>query len=242
MKQAYRADLLSRYLSGDVSGVWSELWAISMDAHVSPDVVRAVCEQTMQRVRRNLERIVEWLSRRGYAFYALSPVRPPDAKVDEHVREIERVVGRVPPALVAFWSVVGSVDPHADAKHSHPPWSRVPGVAELGARDDLEYLDPLIVESSYDALLAVESWTRQPPVRRSAFTLGFTPDRMYKAHDEGDGAESMSFEEGRVDALVLEGPKPRHFVRYLQDAIARAGFLGLPAEVPRTVFDWKPVC
>lgn len=61
---------LERYLGGECAGVWNELQQLAAQVREEPiySSALAVATETMRRVRRNCERIVERLQSLSYAF------------------------------------------------------------------------------------------------------------------------------------------------------------------------------
>jgi hypothetical protein len=105
---------------------------------------RAEAEQvavlTMQRVRRNAEHLVTALIASGWPVTAEKALPGPAPDVEERLQRLEQLTGTaVPPALAAFWRVVGQIDlvPREQWGASFPA-----GVPErLAAADPLEVTD-----------------------------------------------------------------------------------------------------
>jgi hypothetical protein len=104
----------------------------------------ALLEQ-MQTIRDALTQIVERLDSSGYQFLVepTSVLRPPTPKVDRAIEQLDAWIGPLPPALVALWTVVGSVD----LRGQHPDWPRpacllLPGVRE---QHGIWLTDPLVI-------------------------------------------------------------------------------------------------
>src|SRR4051794_12949391 len=112
---------LERYLNGEYVAVWDELQALGPAVRRAPHKApaQAVAVETMQRVRRNCERLVTRLQALGYVFgvypdgsagYMSEGVLVPPSDVRDDLAELKELAGPLPLSLTAFWEQVGSVD------------------------------------------------------------------------------------------------------------------------------------
>jgi len=107
------ASYLERYQQGEYVEVWQELAALGDRVRAEPNYsdAQAVAQETMQRVRRNLELIHSRLQDIGYEFqFPAKAVSPPLREQIAELDEFEREVGYVPLSLRAWAEVVGSVN------------------------------------------------------------------------------------------------------------------------------------
>src|SRR5947209_839534 len=104
---------LTRYLDGATEQVWQELVALRQEVRAPRyyDDARAVAEETMRRVRRNLETLIPKLEQHGYRFNA-PKLSPPEAVLCsptpddlETLDEFERTYGPLPISVRAFFEI-----------------------------------------------------------------------------------------------------------------------------------------
>jgi hypothetical protein len=132
--------LIQRYQRGDCRGVWQDLGAVDpLDARWRAEAEQ-VAVMTMQWVRRTAEQLVTALIARGWPVTAEKALPGPAPDIEERLQQLEHLTGTaVPPALAAFWRVVGRMDlvPRELWDVSFPD-----GVPEgLAAADPLEVID-----------------------------------------------------------------------------------------------------
>jgi hypothetical protein len=218
---------LSRYLAGEHRQVWADLQALGEDVRREPVLsdARAVAEETMHRVRRNVEKIEARLRALEYDFelypdeqernYMGSPTRAPSSESASDVQTIREAVGPIPLSLEAFFNVVGSVD----FVGYHPWWP--------------EMSDPLVVDLPEVMLGELEEWqdwAETDPDDAGPFMAPFAPDAYHKDNVSGGPAYAIQLPDPAMDAPVQNGPVPGQlFVEYLREAILeRGGFAGFP--------------
>ena len=206
---------LERYLDGQHEQVWTELVSLGPYVRREPEYrrqARLVAEETMRRVRENLERLVVELPRVGYVF--ANPDRvlgPPPTDVGGQVARLEARLGPVPLAFAVFWELVGTVD----LSGSHPDWPH-------------ELLDPLMFEASADFFLDTfeDDEDREPG---DAFELEFAPDDLHKADISGGAPYAIRVPDPCVDGLVVAEPHQTTFNQYLRIVLRTAGMGGMGA-------------
>jgi hypothetical protein len=216
---------LSRYLAGEHRQVWAELQALGPGVRrdpVLPDA-RAVAEETMRRVRRNLEVLGARLRELGYDFasypdgaprgFVTAPLGAPTAASARESEVLNAGIGPIPLSLEAFWSVVGSVD----FIGRHPWWP--------------EMSDPLVVGSPEGALAELENWREwadEDPDGAGPFLMAIAPDALHKDNVSGGEPYGIRLPDAAADALVRNAPGSDLFVDYLRRAILEwGGFPGL---------------
>jgi len=211
---------LERYLEGQHGQVWTELYGIGArvreDEQTWADAV-AVAQETMARVRRNIERLREELPRIGYRFSRPQRVLvPPPPDVTEQIDRTEATIGAVPLAFRVFWESIGSVDLSGE----HPDWPS-------------GRLDPLMFEASADYYVdtyrdMIEQRVLTPG---EPFELDFAPDDLHKADISGGPPYAIRVPNAGVDGIVVWEVHQTTFVNYLRTAMRFGGLAGLsPAE------------
>lgn len=216
---------LARYLAGEHRQVWADLRALGPDVRREPVLsdARAVAEETMRRVRRNLEVIEARLRAMGYDFasypdgapreFASAPLGAPS---DGSAREAEAVrgeMGPIPLSLDAFWSTVGSVD----FVGRHPWWPKMSDSLFVGAPDGV-----------MEELLNWREWADEDPEGAGPFLMPIAPDALHKGNVSGGEPYGIRLPDPSADAPVWNAPRTEPFVEYLRHAILRwGGFPGL---------------
>jgi hypothetical protein len=212
---------LERYTAGEYEQVWNDLLALGPAVREEPNYsqARAVAEETMRRVRRNCELIVDRLRALGYQFgvypdgsplpYTPGPLLALDDAALSDMAEVEEAVGPLPISLVAFWQQVGTVDfigmlrswpTELDPLVVYPPEA---ALSDLGDRDEM-----------------IESMGH--------FEFGFAPDNLHKDNVSGGAPYGVQLPDPAADFLLRNEPHNLYFVPYLRYAILRfGGFPGL---------------
>ncbi|MEU4156399.1 hypothetical protein [Actinoplanes sp. NPDC026670] len=217
-------ELVARYLDGDHRGVWRDLGAV---AHLD-DVWRAEAEQvaalTMDRVRQNAANLTAALIARGWPVGLEQALPGPDADIEDRLRELEQITGSaVPPALAAFWRIVGTIDlvPRGTWDGPFPP--DVP--------EHLAVADPLEVIDLDTAWSEVEDWVDESadlhPELAGPLAVVIAADYLHKANISGGGPYSVWLPHAGADPVVREEEHGLAFTDYLRRAFAAKGFLRL---------------
>lgn len=177
---------------------------------------------TMQRVRRNAERLVTALIARGWPVAVEKALPGPASDVEERLERLKQLTGApVPPALAAYWRAVGPVDlvPRELWDAAFP--TGVPEV--LAAADPLEILDPA------EAWFCVEEWQERSaglhPEIAGPLELDISADYLHKANYSGGSPYSVWLPCTGADPLVREEEHQLSFTDYLRLAFATKGFL-----------------
>src|SRR5512142_1974934 len=225
---------LARYLNGEHEQTWAELQALGPAVRESPVYAdaRAVADETMQRVRRNCERLIERLRAMGYQFgvypdgseppYNPGACPPPGEDTARDMRTLAAAIGPLPISLVAFWEQVGSVD----LMGKPPGWA-------LG-------LDPLVVDPPEGAVSELDEMELQLE-DHGHFEASLAPDVFHKDNVSGGAPYAVKLPDTSMDFLLRNEPHNLLFVPYLRLAILRyGGFPGLEgrsefAPLPRLV-------
>jgi hypothetical protein len=117
---------LERYQQGECLQVWAELEALGEQVRKEPTFSDAwvVTQETMRRVRHNLDLLIPRLQELGYVFgYAWAepfdpnwarskpPLRtPPPSDITQLITAFERSIGILPLSLRAFYEEIGGVN------------------------------------------------------------------------------------------------------------------------------------
>jgi hypothetical protein len=212
---------LNRYLNGNHEQVWRELLALGPAVRDEPHLAQAqaVAAETMQRVRRNCERLVPTLQDVGYLFGSypdgtprqptIEPVTLPSATMQVDMAELEAEAGMLPLSLVAFWQQVGSVD----FVGMHPAWP--------------DGLDPLVVELPEAALAML--YEQDEGAQGVEWFAGLAPDDFHKDNVSGGEPYGVYLPDSAADFVFRNERHKLHFVPYLRFALLERGsFPGLP--------------
>ena len=229
---------LSRYRAGEHRAVWADLRALGetvRDPRHFEDA-RAVAVETMTRVRRNVETLIERLSDAGYEFgiegvgRPTAPLSPPDAGTPRYVRWMEDLGGPLGLSARAWVEVVGDVNLNGN----HPLWA---------GRD--MYTDALVVEFEYRAwplpdgrpfdarghhASEWEAWAEavaeDGPEETGPFGFDVAPDFYHKANVSGAGSYRVLVPDRTADAVIDLGGPTMPFTDYLRHCFAWGGFPG----------------
>jgi hypothetical protein len=209
---------LERYLTGDHEQVWNDLLSLGSAVRHPPylDQAQAVAIETMRRVRRNCERIVNRLQAAGYRFGVYpdgsrgyisdGPLILSSRQSQADIATLEHQVGPLPLSLLAFWREVGAVD----LVGMHPAWPSL--------------LDPLVVYPPEAVLIDLETW--QDDDSSEAFEASLAPDSLHKDNISGGEPYSVQLPDSSADFLLRYEQHELYFVPYLRLALLRWG--GLP--------------
>jgi hypothetical protein len=174
------SDFVARYRAGDYAA-WDDLTtqheAVWQHADLRAEAM-AVAQLLMQRVRQNAQQLRATLLDSGAA---LDDVRPPTPEAD--LQPLIEVVGPLPIALQAFWTVVGSIylTPRY-AQDEYPDY----GECTLEAEGiSLLALDPLQIDGVDVDHLLDEHAEGEP------LFAGVCPDYLGKQHISGSGPRAI---------------------------------------------------
>ncbi len=212
---------LERYANGEHEQVWAELQAMGPAVRSEPlyGEAREVANETMRRVRRNCERIIERLRSLGYKFgfypngtlgeYLPPPLVPPDSASRSDMETLDKAMGPLPISLVAFWEQVGSVN--------------LIGLLASWPKD----LDPLFVDPPAAGVSELDEVEFQLEVS-DHFEASLAPDVFHKDNVSGGAPYGVKLPDGAMDFLFRNERHELLFVPYLRLAILRyGGFPGL---------------
>lgn len=223
---------IDRYMAGEREQVWQELYALGPSIAASDKLLkdaRAVARETMNRVRQNVERILQRLQKIGYLFDCLGdpppdnrPYQPPKRAIKADLEKIERMVGAIPISVRAWMEFVGTVNfmgnlPGIRGKNAHVNW-----LGGKGCPDPLVFQYPFdFFESEY------KNWVRQKKEGyKELFTLDFAPDDLHKAHISGGSPYRVYLPNPSADALVIGEWHKTTFISYLRHVFQWGGFPG----------------
>ncbi|WP_437994369.1 hypothetical protein [Sorangium sp. So ce145] len=223
---------VERYEAGEHEAVWSEIAALedSVRDGAVLDEAAAVARSMMTRVRTNLERIVEALKKRKYAFAAGSAKKAfpgPSAKAGKELAAIEELLGGpLPLSLRAFYEVVGSVDLTEvfDAKYD----DKALFFSGYGQFDPIVVFRPAATLEILRPRVAAEE-RHLPELRRPIKKLEIGTDPAHKAAptNPNDWTYSVEVQGTAADGLLRQGDRSMPFVDYLRAVLRSGGFLAL---------------
>ena len=216
--------LLARYQNGECEAVWRDLVALGADVRQAPyqDAARAVAEETMRRVRHNVELLVTRLKQMGYRFFDPKQVhRPMNSKETKLLERAERKGLWLPLSARAWLQVVGQVDLNG----SHPTLCFMdttdghPGI----------YADPLQVwfwqlEEALYTWTQTDKESREPQECIVSMTASDKAGRQLDY--EAEGGYQFTIPNGAADALLEGEPHNLTFVEYLRLSFQWGGLPG----------------
>ena len=215
---------LERYDAGEHEAVWREMREAGIAA-LTIDEAGAVATRTMDRVRKEILRVVAILKDDDYRFGLEGPVGDPSKTRIKDLAAIEKSLGGpVPLSFRAFHMAMGTVDLSPD-----------PDAMSSTTFQKLEWLDPLqVAPISVTRDLAAKEVTRTKKAWVEALRLppdlffAMSPDRKGRHDSEEDEPYMLeAFEQG-ADGLVRQGSRePVPFVDYLRTTLANGGFAKL---------------
>lgn len=211
---------LDRYTSGERERVWSDLVALGHQARHAAYFgdAYAVAKETMRRVRRNVEVLVERLTGLGYEFARPEAAHiPPDGAAIERIVAIEDSLGPLPLSLRAFYEVVGSVDFTQSwdqlVQYHRPERERAGDLQILGEED------PLVVAPLTELVEAEASAGR--------VYFCFAADEFHKANYSGGENYHVWLPDPRADFEIVGMYEiEERFVEYLRATFSWGGFRG----------------
>jgi hypothetical protein len=212
------SEWLERYRAGACAEVWAALTALGSTVREGAAAAHAesVADETMSRVRTNVETLVERLRAAGYVFERPEEAHvPPTQALVEEMRALEARVGALPLSLGSFYEVVGTVD-YRQSSAQLVQWH----LPERSSASELEILgeyNPLVVEP-LDPSDAQPGW------------FYFAPDEYHKANYSGGENYHVALPDPAAD-FPIQGLYGVHetgetFVSYLRETFAGGGFRG----------------
>lgn len=244
---------LERYVAGEYEQVWADL--VALGPHVRQQSVYAdalaVAQETMRRVRRNIETLIPRLEAAGYQFgYAWAqgqefPSRPPDPvfapplpHVSQLLTELEAQVGVLPLSLRAFYEVVGSVNFVGEPPSAWSSWGAVSDGLDalyvyplMGTLEDTtsweDQYGEMTEEEWYlpatdeDDLCDTRAYAALP---HDCWLVPIAPDEWFKYNISGCGAYEIATPNLAADTRLLTERHRTTFVNYLRVCLRWAGF------------------
>jgi hypothetical protein len=223
-RQLRPGDLVARYQDGDHRGVWRDLGEV---AHLD-DLWRTEAEQvaalTMNRVRRNAASLTAALVARGWPISYEQALPGPAADVEERLSQLEQVTGSaVPPALAAYWRIIGTID--------LVPRDTWDAPFPVGVPEQLTVADPLEIIDLDTAWFSIEEWQKKSaklhPEIAGSLEITIAADYLTKADISGGAPYSVWLPHTGADPLVRDEAHRLTFTDYLRRAFAGKGFLRL---------------
>ncbi len=179
---------------------------------------------TMERVRRNALSLTTALIARGWPITLEQALPGPAPDVEERLTQLEQITGSAaPPALAAYWRIVGTIDLVPRGTWDSPFPSAVP--------EQLAVADPLEVLDLSTAWFSVEEWEDESgelhPELAGPVELTIAADYLHKANISGGGPYCVWLPHAGADPLVRDEAHGLTFTDYLRRAFAGKGFLRL---------------
>jgi hypothetical protein len=210
-----------RYCEGECEQVWEELLAYGDNIrreHLFADAM-AVAQETMLRVRENIQTLITRLHSIDYQFrnpeYAHVAPKP---DVQNHLARLEQIVGPIPLSLRAWYEVVGSVD----LTGSHLNFLDFFDLAPLP--------DPLATYSIERVVaLCVQEYGSHGHKYHGSdkmFMVPIGPDEYRKVDMSGGDSYEIVAPNHSADALLLNSWHKTTFIGYLRVCLRWGGFAG----------------
>ena len=212
--------LLQRYRSGEHLRVWEE---IRQGQELTAEV-RAVVDETVDRIAANARRLVALLEAEDYEFED-APLRPSPATLRTDLARVGRMCGDPPYLLRRLWEMLGGVD----LRGTHPGW-RGTGFAGRG-HGEIWATDPLVIEP-LDFASAEADFGCWLELRRERsigpFVLTIGADALHKSNISGGVPYGILTPSDPVEGrLRLDQGVVEPFLDYLRRVFQWAGFPGL---------------
>jgi hypothetical protein len=218
-----QGELARRYLDGEREQVWEELGALGPAVREPEWAEQAwsIAWETMRRVRRNVEVLLQRYEAAGYRLKSQLPLGAPGDP--EQLEALETLAGGpIPLSMRAFWAVVGSLDLRQDHGQTVHDWLQQ-------APSDLERLgddDPLYVRHLDDTLEAAARTVRVD----DRLYVFFAPDCFHKANVSGGENYHLYLPDPSADFRIVGDVSPerdgQHFVQALRRSLQGGGFRG----------------
>ncbi len=211
-----RVDFLARYLAGEHDAVWNELRALGVTAAdpALAEEVRAVAEETMRRVRKNVETLLKTQRKAKVPFKPASKsLIAPKPKIVAELAKFEADWHlQIPAALRALYTIVGAVDFTIARERTldNPAPALIDG-------------DPLSLVPFFLVKAPKGHWKRPFPVSlraRVAVRLGLDPESRYATERTLFVAVDRPLADPPLFGLTDET-----LITYLRRSIFAAGFL-----------------
>jgi hypothetical protein len=223
---------LERYRAGECQQVWAELLAQGAAIRQEPlaNDAWAVAQETMRRVRHNLELLIPRLQTLGYRFgeiphapgypseiwerdfvKAYPVLQPPPPNIARLLDELEQRVGVLPLSIRAFYQEIGGVN-----FIGVDPWIHT-GI----------YYDPLFMwplANVPEDRLGED--VERDPGEAGDFLLCFSPDATTKYDESGAENFLMTVPNASIDG-VFDIYEKTTFVEYLRTSLRSGGLSGL---------------
>jgi hypothetical protein len=217
--------LSQMYLDGRHTEVWMALLAMGDYVRHEPlyaDAL-AVVDETMQRVRHNIEILIDRLTALHYQFGRYpdgsplevyeGPLIPPAPDIHDQIAHIETRVGPLPLTLRRFWEIVGEVN----LIGMHPAWPH--------------YTDPLVIYSPGYLLEEYAEWQDVYETEgldaAGPFAVSLAPDELHKDNVSGAGPYRMLLPNPSVDGILIGEYHQTTLVNYLRQCFRAGGFPGI---------------
>jgi hypothetical protein len=213
-----------RYIRGEYEEVWSDLLTLGDSIQEEPllnDAI-AVTQETMKRVKYNIELLAKRLLLKGYLFGTFTggqqkvhgydrPINFPKQDVKRQIAKLESLEGinKIPLSLKIFWEVVGDVD----FTGFHPLLTK--------------FSDPLVVYSFESVMYEYNLWRENldnRDVEINNFGILISPDFYHKSNVSGGKPYKIQVQNGAIDAILENERHNTTFVNYLRITFRQGGF------------------
>jgi hypothetical protein len=221
------ATFLDRYMKGEHEQVWEELYKAGnaiYQARLFGDAL-AVTQETMRRVRKNIDLLISRLTSLGFGFGTYPdghtkingytrPYHPPRKNIDKEISRFERLsgIGKLPLSLKVFWQIVGEVN----LIGYYPDWPA--------------YSDPLVIFPIEAAISEYEDWRyclKEGIKDAGLFQIPLAPDYYHKDNISGGAPYTVLVPNWAIDGTLENESHLTTFVNYLRICFRQGGFPGI---------------
>lgn len=237
---------LERYVNGEHEAVWADLIHLGASVRQEPlySDARAVAQETMRRVRHNIDQLYQRLVALDYRF--VEPRRAlvlPPADVLQKLERFEAEFGSLPLSLWAWFEIVGGVDFRGDhpALCGYDTWGEPPESSDFRPHDPHTsfpyYADPLCFWDIDTAVFILEDQPGVPIADTLPHHL-IEADWCTKAGASGT-VYVISLPSLASDAPLEDEPRRTTFVDYLRTSFKWGGFPGFELHTAPRFEEWR---
>lgn len=238
---------LERYKQGEYVEVWNELYTIgdSLVTSSKRNDAIAVAEETMKRVKQNIETLYQKLLDLDYRF-----VKPNKAYIQakendyDKIEQLSEFVGGIPLSLKAWFKIVGQVDfrgSHPELAGYYPTDWEKDFNPHSNTKSYPYYSDPIFMPALDDVLMQAEEindYRDSDDFDIENMEWMPLPDWFHKAGVSGS-TYYFNLPEKAIDTRLIREPHDTTFVNYLRLAFQWGGFPGFHLHLDDQFEGWR---
>lgn len=233
---------LERYKQGEYTHIWQELYTFgdSLVASSKRNDAIAVAEETMKRVKHNIEILHQRLLDFDYRFVEPEQAHIPAKEADaEKIEHLSQLVGGLPLSLKAWFKIVGQVDfrgSHPDLASYYPDNRNKNYYPHTNATTFPYYSDPLWFEG-LDSFIEEAEFVAENSNTSNSQQWNLIPDWFHKANVSGS-TYYFDLPRKAMDTELRCEPHETTFVNYLRISFQWGGFPGFHLHSDDKFEDW----